>query len=434
MQRDAMARLVEWKSSRKRKPLIVYGARQVGKTWLVQEFGSLHFSKTAYVVMTENTRMAALFASTTDAKTLISGLEAEVGFSIDASDTLIFLDEIQEVPKALAALKYLYEQAPQYHIIAAGSMLGVAIHAVVSFPVGKVNSLTIGPMSFAEFLRADKGDAMADLLSSRDPVLLQSFHLSLNEYLKQYLIIGGMPEVVQSFVDEHDYIQSRRIQRQILDDYDRDFGKHAPLNVVPRIRMVWNSIPSQLARENKKFIYGTIKKGARAREFELAIQWLADAGLVSRVQRVNKVAVPLKHYEDPGAFKLFLVDVGLHGAMANVEPRIILEDDKLLTEFKGAFTEQYVAQQLLSRQPVIYCYSSDDAKVELDFVVEACGAAVPIEVKSATGLQSKSLTHFINKHSIQRAVKFSLRPEHQGDVIFNEPLYLAERFGDLIDG
>lgn len=434
MQRDAMARLVEWKSSRKRKPLIVYGARQVGKTWLVQEFGSLHFSKTAYVVMTENTRMAALFASTTDAKTLISGLEAEVGFSIDASDTLIFLDEIQEVPKALAALKYLYEQAPQYHIIAAGSMLGVAIHAVVSFPVGKVNSLTIGPMSFAEFLRADKGDAMADLLSSRDPVLLQSFHLSLNEYLKQYLIIGGMPEVVQSFVDEHDYIQSRRIQRQILDDYDRDFGKHAPLNVVPRIRMVWNSIPSQLARENKKFIYGTIKKGARAREFELAIQWLADAGLVSRVQRVNKVAVPLKHYEDPGAFKLFLVDVGLHGAMANVEPRIILEDDKLLTEFKGAFTEQYVAQQLLSRQPVIYFYSSDDAKVELDFVVEACGAAVPIEVKSATGLQSKSLTHFINKHSIQRAVKFSLRPEHQGDVIFNEPLYLAERFGDLIDG
>ena len=275
---------------------------------------------------------------------------------------------------------------------------------------------------------------MADLLSSRDPVLLQSFHLSLNEYLKQYLIIGGMPEVVQSFVDEHDYIQSRRIQRQILDDYDRDFGKHAPLNVVPRIRMVWNSIPSQLARENKKFIYGTIKKGARAREFELAIQWLADAGLVSRVQRVNKVAVPLKHYEDPGAFKLFLVDVGLHGAMANVEPRIILEDDKLLTEFKGAFTEQYVAQQLLSRQPVIYFYSSDDAKVELDFVVEACGAAVPIEVKSATGLQSKSLTHFINKHSIQRAVKFSLRPEHQGDVIFNEPLYLAERFGDLIDG
>ena len=201
MQRDAMARLVEWKSSRKRKPLIVYGARQVGKTWLVQEFGSLHFSKTAYVVMTENTRMAALFASTTDAKTLISGLEAEVGFSIYASDTLIFLDEIQEVPKALAALKYLYEQAPQYHIIAAGSMLGVAIHAGVSFPVGKVNSLTIGPMSFAEFLRADKGDAMADLLSSRDPVLLQSFHLSLNEYLKQYLIIGGMPEVVQSFVD-----------------------------------------------------------------------------------------------------------------------------------------------------------------------------------------------------------------------------------------
>ena len=434
MQRDAMARLVEWKNSRKRKPLIVYGARQVGKTWLVQEFGSLHFSKTAYVVMTENTRMAALFASTTDAKTLISGLEAEVGFSIDASDTLIFLDEIQEVPKALAALKYLYEQAPQYHIACAGSLLGVAIHAGVSFPVGKVNSLTIGPMSFAEFLRADKGDAMADLLSSRDPVLLQSFHLSLNEYLKQYLIIGGMPEVVQSFVDEHDYIQSRRIQRQILDDYDRDFGKHAPLNVVPRIRMVWNSIPSQLARENKKFIYGTIKKGARAREFELAIQWLADAGLVSRVQRVNKVAVPLKHYEDPGAFKLFLVDVGLHGAMANVEPRIILEDDKLLTEFKGAFTEQYVAQQLLSRQPVIYFYSSDDAKVELDFVVEACGAAVPIEVKSATGLQSKSLTHFINKHSIQRAVKFSLRPEHQGDVIFNEPLYLAERFGDLIDG
>jgi len=432
MYRNALSELISWKKNGDRKPLVVSGARQVGKTWLLEEFGRLHYNKVAYVLMSGNQRMQGLFASTNDARALISGLEAEVGFSISPEDTLIVLDEIQEVPRAISALKHLYEQMPEYHIAVAGSLLGVALHEGVSFPVGKVNSLTIHPMTFGEFVRAVKSEQFAAVLEGRNPLLGDNFHDSFNELLRQYMFIGGMPEVVNCFAKSGDYHKARLIQKQILADYERDFGKHAPLQVVPRIRMVWNSLPAQLSRENKKFVYGLIRTGARAKDFELAIQWLLDAGIVLRIHRVNKVGAPLKHYEDLSAFKLFLLDVGLLGALSNLEPRLILEDDKLLTEFKGAYTEQYVAEQLTAAQLPVYYFSSDDAKIEMDFVIEVGGQPIPIETKSATNLHSKSLTYFVNKRSIKRAIKFSLLPEKRHEIIFNEPLYLAEYAARLI--
>ena len=432
MLRKALSELVRWKESGKRKPLIVNGARQVGKTWLLKEFGRLNYQKVAYVLMTDNPRMQRLFTTTSDAKALISGLEAEVGFSISAADTLIILDEVQEIPKAISALKYLYEQTPEYHIACAGSLLGVALHPGVSFPVGKVNSLTIYPMTFSEFVRAVKSDQFATILEGHDQALRGSFHDSFNELLRQYLYLGGMPGVVESFIENGDYHEARSIQRQILADYERDFSKHAPVNIVPRLRMVWNSLPAQLSRENKKFVYGVIKQGARAKDFELAIQWLVDAGIVLRVHRVNKAGAPLKHYEDLSAFKLFSLDVGLLGALSNLEANLVLEGDKLLTEFKGAYTEQYVAEQFAAAGLPMYYFSSDDAKTEVDFMIEVGGRPIPVEVKSAANLHSKSLTYFVNKQGIERAVKFSLLEEKRNEIIFNEPLYRAEYVAQLV--
>ncbi|MCL2807076.1 MAG: ATP-binding protein [Coriobacteriia bacterium] len=434
MKRDAMARLLKWKANKNRKPLILNGARQVGKTWLLEEFGRINYKNVAYVLLSDNHRMERLFESTNDAKALITGLEAEVGFSIHPEDTLIVLDEIQEVPKALSSLKYFCEQASEYHIAVAGSLLGLALHKEVSFPVGKVDSVNLYPMTFSEFTRAVKSDHFAEILAGDNPETTSSFHSSFIELLRQYLFLGGMPEVVQSFTNDGDYHKARSIQKQILLDYERDYSKHAPVNVVPRIRMVWNSMPSQLARENKKFLYGVIKKGARAKDFELAIQWLVDAGLILRIQRVNKVAAPLKHYEDPSAFKLFTLDVGLLGALSNLDPRLVLEEDKVLTEFKGAYTEQYVAQQLVASSLSLFYFSSDDAKVELDFVIEVDGVPIPIEVKSATNLHSKSLTHFVNKYRIGKAIKFSMRERKQSGAIINEPLYRAEYVEHLAGG
>ena len=431
MRRDAMSELLRWKEDRSRKPLIVYGARQVGKTWLLQEFGRVHYEKVAYVLMVENQRMHRLFSGTNDAKALISGLEAEVGFSISPSNTLVILDEIGEVPKALSALKHFCEQTPEYHIAVAGSLLGIAQHEGSSFPVGKVNSLTMYPMTFSEFVSAVKSDQLAAILKRCNQALSSSFHDSFNELLKQYLLVGGMPEVVQGFAEHGDYHEARTVQKQIIADYERDFSKHAPLQVVPRIRMIWNSMPSQLARENKKFAYSVIRRGARAKDFELAIQWLVDAGVILKAQRVNNVHAPLKHYEDPSAFKLFLLDVGLLGALSNLEPRLVLEEDELLVEFKGAYTEQYVAEQFVAAQLPFYYYSSDDAKTEVDFVTEVTGRPIPIEVKSAANLHSKSLTFFVNKHNIERAIKFSLLEEKRNEIILNEPLYLAEYTSQL---
>jgi predicted AAA+ superfamily ATPase len=425
MYRKAIEELKAWKRKSGRKPLMIYGARQVGKTWLIKEFGKSEYKDVAYIMMADNPRMQTLFEGNSDAKNIIRGLEAEAGFGFNAKDTLIILDEIQEVPKAISALKYLFEQAPEYHIACAGSLLGVAINKEISFPVGKVASLSIYPMDFYEFVRAVKSDKFAEILSA-DSTAREPFHEELNDLLRKYFVIGGMPEVVQYFANnDSNYFDAREIQKQILSDYEHDFGKHAPASIVPRIQMVFNSIPSQLAKENKKFIYGLIKKGARAREYELAIQWLIDAGILRKVPRVNVPRYPLKHYEDLSAFKLFLVDVGLLGAMSNVEPRIVLENNNVFIEYKGAMTEQYVAQQLTSGKRTLYYYSSDDSKSELDFIVEDDGAALPIEVKSADNLASKSLKYLVEKYEIKNAVKYSLLPEKRNDIIKNVPLYLS---------
>ncbi|MDR0888472.1 MAG: DUF4143 domain-containing protein [Coriobacteriales bacterium] len=426
MYRKLIKELERWHDSSKRKPLIVYGARQVGKTWLLQEFGKQNYEKTAYILMSDNKRMQNLFADNNNATSIIAGLETEAGFSFAPQNTLIILDEIQEIPSAISSLKYIYEQCPEYHIAVAGSLLGVTLHSGTSFPVGKVNSLYLYPMSFFEFVQAIKSDTYANTLIGGTSELRQTFHDEYVSLLRQYLFVGGMPEAVQSFATEHDFFAVRDIQREIVDNYERDFSKHAPLNIVPRIQMVFDSVPSQLAKDNKKFIYGVLKKGARAKDYELAIQWLLDAGILHKVQRVNRAKAPLKHYEDLSAFKLFMNDIGLLGALSGLDARSLLEDDALFTEFKGALTEQFVAQQLVSGGATLYYYSSDDAKTEIDFMIEQNGMPIPIEVKATRNLKSKSLSNFIEKFDLSKAYKLSLLPYKENDVIQNLPLYLSE--------
>ena len=424
MYRKAIEDLKAWKNKAKRKPLMVYGARQVGKTWLIKQFGESEYANVAYIMMADNPRMKNLFDGLSDAKKIIGGLEAEAGFGFNADDTLIILDEIQEVPLAISAMKYLFEQTPEYHIVCAGSLLGVTLNEGISFPVGKVNSLYMYPMDFEEFVLAVKSEKYAELLHAESKVR-EPFHDELNDILRNYFVIGGMPEAVECFATGGNYFDVREIQKQILSDYEHDFGKHAPANIVPRIQMVFSSIPSQLAKENKKFIYGVMKKGARAKEYELAIQWLVDAGILCKVSRVNVPRYPLKHYEDVSAFKLFFVDVGLLSAMSDVEPRVVLEKNNIFVEYKGAMTEQYVACQLIAAKHTLYYYSSDDAKSEVDFIIGENGTVLPIEVKSAENLSSKSLSFLLAKYNLENAVKYSLLPERKSGAIRNVPLYLC---------
>ena len=344
MYRIAMEKLMNWKESKRRKPLIIEGARQVGKTWLMKEFGKSAYRDTVYINFDSNSRMSELFASDLDIDRLIMGLELYAGRKIDSDNTLLIFDEVQEVPRALASLKYFYENAPQYHIVCAGSLLGIALHEGTSFPVGKVDFLKLYPLSFKEFLMATEKERFAELLDRRDFDMVASFKQTYIDALKQYYFVGGMPEVVQSFAENKDFNEARYIQKRILAAYEQDFSKHAPNEIVPKIRMLWNSIPSQLAKENKKFIYGLLREGARAKEYETAIMWLSDCGLVYKVGRVSRAGMPLKAYEDLKAFKLFMVDVGLLGCMTGLRQRTLLDGNDLFTEFKGALTEQYVCQ------------------------------------------------------------------------------------------
>ena len=309
MYRIAIEKLLKWKESKRRKPLIIEGARQVGKTWLMKEFGKLYYTETVYINFDSNSRMAELFASDLDTDRLIMGLELYSGRKIDPDHTLLIFDEVQEVPRALSSLKYFYENAPQYHIVCAGSLLGIALHEGTSFPVGKVDFLKLYPLSFKEFLMATGKDRFAELLSKQDYPMITSFKQTYIDVLKQYYFVGGMPEAVQSFAENKDFNEVREIQKRILAAYEQDFSKHAPNEIVPKIRMLWNSIPSQLAKENKKFVYGLVREGARAKDYETAILWLSDCGLVHKISRVNAAGIPLKAYEDLKAFKLFLVDV-----------------------------------------------------------------------------------------------------------------------------
>ena len=424
MYRYAIEDLKKWKNSKNRKPLIIEGARQVGKTWIMKEFGKKSYNRTVYINFDSNVQMAELFSVDLNVERIIMGLELYAGHKIIPSDTLIIFDEVQEVPKALSSLKYFYENAPEYHIVCAGSLLGIALHEGTSFPVGKVEFLKLYPLSFKEFLLAIGLERFAELLEKKDYDMIKSFKQTYIDALKQYYYVGGMPEAVVSFADEKDFNEVRKIQKRILTAYEQDFSKHAPRQIVPKIRMLWNSIPSQLAKENKKFIYGLIREGARAKEYETAIMWLSDCGIVHKVSRINAPNIPLKAYEDLKAFKLFIVDVGLLGAMVGLNQRTLLNGNELFTEFKGALTEQYVMQQLTVNQNLgVYYYTNDRNSCEVDFVVDNGDSVIPLEVKAEINLKAKSLKTYREKFAPQVSIRSSMADYSEDDGLINLPLY-----------
>ena len=434
MYRIAIEKLLKWKQSKRRKPLIIEGARQVGKTWLMKEFGRQAYADTVYINFDSNSRMAELFASDLDTERLIMGLELYVGRKIDPDKSLLIFDEVQEVPRALASLKYFYENAPQYHIVCAGSLLGIALHQGTSFPVGKVDFLKLYPLSFKEFLMATDKERFAELLDKRDFQMITGFKQTYIDALKHYYFVGGMPEAVQSFAENKDFNEVREIQKRILEAYEQDLSKHAPNEIVPRLRMLWNSIPSQLAKENKKFIYGLVREGARAKDYETALMWLSDCGLVHKVSRVNAAGIPLKAYEDLKAFKLFVVDVGLLGCMAGLHQRTLLDGNDLFVEFKGALTEQYVCQQLKAIENLdIYYYTNDRGSCEVDFVVDTGGRIVPVEVKAEVNLKAKSLKAYQEKFSPEVSVRTSMADYKKEERLVNLPLYAIDQIKDVTD-
>ncbi|GHV88854.1 ATPase [Spirochaetia bacterium] len=411
MYRKLIEDLWTWKERTDHRPLIIRGARQTGKTWLMKEFGRAAYAETVYISFDNNPQMEALFEADLNIDRIITGLELYWGQKIAAERTLIIFDEIQEVPKALTALKYFYENAPQYDIVCAGSLLGIALHPGGSFPVGKVEFLDLYPLSFGEFMRALGEERFIGALEQGDYQTVTLFKQNYIDLLKYYYYVGGMPEVVQAFVTSRDFNQVREIQERLLFSYEQDFSKHAPPLLVPKIRMLWNSIPGQLARENKKFIYGLIKAGSRAAEYELALLWLSDCGLVHQVHRVTAPRLPLKAYEDLRAFKLFMLDVGLLSCMTALRQETLLNGDELFREFKGALTEQYVLQELKTQKGIqTYYWSNDKGLAEVDFVVGLSGvsAPVPLEVKAEINLQAKSLKSYLEKFQPPLSVRVSM--------------------------
>lgn len=432
MKRQKIYELEDWKASPDRKPLILRGARQVGKTWLLKEFGSKHYQNTVYINFEKSKHLQLLFDEDFDIKRVLVALQAETGKTITAHNTLIIFDEIQSAPNAISALKYFYEDAPQLHIVSAGSLLGVAMHAQTSFPVGKVQFMDLFPLSFHEFLEALGEKSLTDILLSNDWVLIKTFKTKYIELLKQYYFVGGMPEAVVTFAKEFSFNDVRYVQQNILDAYEWDFSKHAPVEIISRIRMVWNSIPAQLAKENRKFIYGVMKEGARAKEFELAIEWLVSCGQIHKVFRVAKPAIPLKAYEDRGAFKIFLVDIGLLAAMGSIGSKTILEGNSIFNEFKGALTEQYVLQQLISdNNNSVFYWTAQNASSEVDFLVQYDARVIPIEVKAEENLQAKSLKVFHQKYKTPLNVRISMSDSRQQDWLVNLPLYAVSQLTSI---
>lgn len=428
MYRSAMEQLNKWKQKTNKKPLIIRGARQAGKTWLMKEFGKTAYEKTVYINFDNNPQMKELFSLDMRIDRIIMGIELYVGHKISPHNTLLIFDEVQEVPKALSSLKYFNETAPEYQIICAGSLLGIALHQGTSFPVGKVEFMDLYPLSFTEFMRAMGKEQFVDLLDKGDFEMATMFRQDYVDLLKYYYYVGGMPEVVQSFVDNRDFNEAREIQERILAAYEQDFSKHAPNEVVPRIRMLWNSIPAQLTKENKKFIYGIIKEGARAKDYETALMWLTDCGLVHKVYRVTAPSIPLKAYEDLKAFKLFLADVGLLGCMVRLNQSVLLNGNELFKEFKGALTEQYVLQQLKTVKGVdTYYWTNDRGNAEIDFLIDTGNEIVPIEVKAETNLKAKSLKTFCEKYNPKMAIRTSMTDYKQEDWLLNLPLWAVEK-------
>ena len=434
MIREAIRDLIKWKDGNHRKPLIIRGARQVGKTWIMKEFGKTHYEKFAYINFDNNEGMESLFSGNFDILRIITALQIESGVTIDANNTLIIFDEVQEVPRALTSLKYFCENAPQYHIIAAGSLLGVALHPGTSFPVGKVDFMDLYPLSFIEFLNATGNENLTSLLAAKDFELITSFKGKYIDLLKQYYYIGGMPEAVSSFVETQDYTKVREVQNRLLMGYEQDFSKHAPNEAVPRIRMLWTSIPAQLAKENRKFVYGLIRQGARAREYELAMQWLLDCGLIYKVGRITKPDMPLMAYQDFNSFKLFVLDVGLLSAMSGLDIKSLLAGNRVFEEFKGALTEQHVLQQLMSNKDITpFYWTAEKSNGEIDFVFQCGMDIVPLEVKAAENLQAKSLKSYCLRYKPKYAIRTSMSSYRKEDWLTNLPLYAINSILNILE-
>ena len=427
MKRKLLENLVEWKNRKTHKPLILEGARQVGTTWLMQKFGNTQYKKVAYINFDRNLKMRETFETDLDTKRLITAIGLDAEFKITPEDTLIIFDEIQECPRAITSLKYFNEDAPEYDIIAAGSLLGVAHHTGTGFPVGKVEFLRLYPLSFTEFLDAMGKEQYVELIEKQDFEMIKIFSNKFEDLLKQYCYIGGMPEVVQNFVNNGDFNQVRTIQKRILSAYERDFSKHIPANTVEKARMLWNSIPTQLTKENKKFIYNAIKKGARAKEFETALTWLRNNGLIYQVHKITKPGLPIGAYADLDAFKLFVLDVGLLGALSGLEAKTILGKYEIFQEFKGAIAEQYVLQQFKTIDDMpIYYWTNETSRSEVDFVIQRESKVIPVEVKAATNLKARSLKIYMEQFKPELAIRTSLADYKKTENLVDIPLYAIE--------
>lgn len=426
MERLAIRELLAWKKKEYRKPLIVEGARQVGKTWLVKEFARQNYKKLAYVNFEEMKMMQNLFEQDFDIQRILIAIGASTNVNCTEGDTLIFFDEIQAAPHAITSLKYFAENAPDYHVIAAGSLLGIELHQGESFPVGKVEFLSLYPMNFTEFVMAMGENNLANILDSQDWSMIKMFAPKFQELLKYYYYVGGMPEAVMCFTQTHNWNEVRTIQKAILSSYKRDMSKHAPSEIVPRIADLWKSLPAQLSKENKKFVYGVVREGVRAREYDIALQWLLDAGLIYKVYNVKAPRLPLVSYEDRSAFKIFVLDVGLLGAMSSLKASTIVEGNSIFTEFKGALTEQYVLQQLILRYEPYY-YSKANSTQEIDFLLQDDeDDVVPLEVKAETNVKAKSLRLFVSENNIKKAYRISMNDYKQEEWVTNVPLYAID--------
>lgn len=428
MKRNLYDKLLLWKDSVYRKPLVLKGARQVGKTYLIEEFGKNEFENCIILNCDKDEDARGIFEHALDPKRIISDIKIISGQDIVPGKTLIFIDEVGDAPRALSALKYFCEDAPEYHIAVAGSLLGLAIHKGASFPVGKVDELTLYPMSFSEFVREKHGEELYKRLTTGSLEDLKSLRTVLTDTLRLYYFLGGMPEVIRDHLNGRDHAQLRDMQKRILTDYSLDISKHAEAKDLGRIHQVWNSIPQQLAKSNKKFVYGDIQKGARAKDYESAIGWLIDAGMVYKVSRVRKAGIPLKFYEDFSGFKLFMVDHGLLGALTNAPIQEILLKDNVFEEYRGTFTEQFVFEQMISCLDTdIFYFDSDTSKLELDFLIQSGNVLVPIEVKAEENLRSKSLRQFYLDHPGAVPVRLSMSDYRREEWLTNIPLYAAER-------
>jgi len=426
MRRNAIKQLHIWRNRNNRKPLILNGARQTGKTWLMKQFATETTNDYIYINFEENNLLKNIFLPDFNIDRILESISLVMQHPI-SKNTLLLFDEIQEAPRGITSLKYFYENRPEIPIIAAGSLLGISLHKGESYPVGKVETVQITPMDFQEFLTAIGEDGIQQAINNRNWPVVTTIHEKIVSLLRLYYFIGGMPEAVSYYIEHKDLDGVRTIQKQIINDYDHDFSKHAPTQEVPRIRMVWNSIIGQLSKENKKFIYGFLKEGARAKEFETAIEWLRDAGLIYKVSRVKKGLLPLSAYEDFSAFKLYLSDIGLLGAMAGLSPTTVINGNALFLDAKGAFAEQYVLQQLksLTPHPDVHYWSSDTSSSEIDFLIQKEDSIMPIEVKAETNVKAKSLNTFVKNNPGLHGIRLSLLPYCKQDWMTNIPLYAS---------